>query len=167
MSSFFHAFEFRPDILHLPICEVLLIKRGGAGIEHARLSNIIESDGSVLTGRIPTNMIRPKCLLRRGRESNPRIEVLQTPTLPLGYPALEPRTESMSGASRCQRGEPSRERSSGTKACQLHLFKRGIYFAPLRVESGFLLSHMVLPISRRLCAPCANRSPRFHRPLER
>ena len=25
--------------------------------------------------------------LRRGRESNPRIEVLQTPTLPLGYPA--------------------------------------------------------------------------------
>ncbi len=24
---------------------------------------------------------------RRGRESNPRIEVLQTPTLPLGYPA--------------------------------------------------------------------------------
>ena len=25
---------------------------------------------------------------RRGRESNPRIEVLQTPTLPLGYPAL-------------------------------------------------------------------------------
>ena len=25
---------------------------------------------------------------RRGRESNPRIEVLQTPTLPLGYPAV-------------------------------------------------------------------------------
>src|SRR5882724_4598145 len=25
---------------------------------------------------------------RRGRESNPRIEVLQTPTLPLGYPAI-------------------------------------------------------------------------------
>ena len=25
--------------------------------------------------------------MRRGRESNPRIEVLQTPTLPLGYPA--------------------------------------------------------------------------------
>jgi hypothetical protein len=30
---------------------------------------------------------------RRGRESNPRIEVLQTPTLPLGYPAeIAPRS---------------------------------------------------------------------------
>jgi hypothetical protein len=28
---------------------------------------------------------------RRGRESNPRIEVLQTPTLPLGYPAVRSR----------------------------------------------------------------------------
>jgi hypothetical protein len=30
---------------------------------------------------------KPSVIWRRGRESNPRIEVLQTPTLPLGYPA--------------------------------------------------------------------------------
>ena len=30
---------------------------------------------------------KPCVMMRRGRESNPRIEVLQTPTLPLGYPA--------------------------------------------------------------------------------
>ena len=30
----------------------------------------------------------PSVNWRRGRESNPRIEVLQTPTLPLGYPAM-------------------------------------------------------------------------------
>ena len=30
---------------------------------------------------------------RRGRESNPRIAVLQTATLPLGYPALCARNE--------------------------------------------------------------------------
>ena len=30
----------------------------------------------------------PSVNWRRGRESNPRIEVLQTPTLPLGYPAV-------------------------------------------------------------------------------
>ena len=40
--------------------------------------------------------------MRRGRESNPRIEVLQTPTLPLGYPALL-RTERRSAESPCQR----------------------------------------------------------------
>jgi hypothetical protein len=34
--------------------------------------------------RCPQN---PSVLLRRGRESNPRIAVLQTATLPLGYPA--------------------------------------------------------------------------------
>jgi hypothetical protein len=30
----------------------------------------------------------PSAVLRRGRESNPRIAVLQTATLPLGYPAV-------------------------------------------------------------------------------
>jgi hypothetical protein len=30
---------------------------------------------------------------RRGRESNPRIAVLQTATLPLGYPAVRARNE--------------------------------------------------------------------------
>jgi hypothetical protein len=35
--------------------------------------------------------------MRRGRESNPRIAVLQTATLPLGYPAdLQERTISLS-----------------------------------------------------------------------
>ena len=30
----------------------------------------------------------PRVAMRRGRESNPRIAVLQTATLPLGYPAI-------------------------------------------------------------------------------
>ncbi len=37
---------------------------------------------------------------RRGRESNPRIEVLQTPTLPLGYPA-DFRNRSVGARFRC------------------------------------------------------------------
>ena len=39
---------------------------------------------------------------RRGRESNPRIEVLQTPTLPLGYPAM-PREQLSNVERECQR----------------------------------------------------------------
>ncbi len=39
--------------------------------------------------------------LRRGRESNPRIEVLQTSALPLGYPA-ECESELSFGIKRCQ-----------------------------------------------------------------
>ena len=35
---------------------------------------------------------------RRGRESNPRIAVLQTATLPLGYPAICARNERNVGA---------------------------------------------------------------------
>ena len=35
--------------------------------------------------RCPQN---PSAILRRGRESNPRIAVLQTAALPLGYPAV-------------------------------------------------------------------------------
>ena len=50
-----------------------------------------EIGGFVLIQRIWTHHIDHKYLImrykRRGRESNPRIEVLQTPTLPLGYPA--------------------------------------------------------------------------------
>ena len=39
----------------------------------------------------------PERYMRRGRESNPRIAVLQTATLPLGYPAnLRERTISLS-----------------------------------------------------------------------
>src|SRR3954453_18488435 len=53
------------------------------------------------TGRIiATTRLSNK---RRGRESNPRIEVLQTPTLPLGYPAFRER-ETRSSAWSCQRG---------------------------------------------------------------
>ena len=41
---------------------------------------------------------------RRGRESNPRIAVLQTATLPLGYPAVFPGDANYLGAEqRCQR----------------------------------------------------------------
>ena len=37
-------------------------------------------------------------LNRRGRESNPRIAVLQTATLPLGYPAVSARADNIVGA---------------------------------------------------------------------
>src|SRR5207247_2700957 len=40
---------------------------------------------------------------RRGRESNPRIAVLQTATLPLGYPAIARGAKLSSAAKRCQR----------------------------------------------------------------
>src|SRR5436190_10459382 len=42
--------------------------------------------------------------LRRGRESNPRIAVLQTATLPLGYPAAFQQAELSSARADCQRG---------------------------------------------------------------
>ena len=38
-------------------------------------------------GRKPHCPTKPSEILRRGRESNPRIAVLQTAALPLGYPA--------------------------------------------------------------------------------
>src|SRR5207253_1376269 len=41
--------------------------------------------------------------MRRGRESNPRIAVLQTATLPLGYPAVARGAKLSSAAKRCQR----------------------------------------------------------------
>jgi hypothetical protein len=48
-------------------------------------------------GRKPRYPTKPSEILRRGRESNPRIAVLQTATLPLGYPAdLRERTISLS-----------------------------------------------------------------------
>ena len=40
-----------------------------------------------LAGRFANRITCASPEWRRGRESNPRIEVLQTPTLPLGYPA--------------------------------------------------------------------------------
>jgi hypothetical protein len=43
---------------------------------------------------------KPSMLWRRGRESNPRIAVLQTATLPLGYPAICARNERNVGARR-------------------------------------------------------------------
>jgi hypothetical protein len=47
-------------------------------------------------GRKPRCPTKPSEILRRGRESNPRIAVLQTATLPLGYPAdLRERTISL------------------------------------------------------------------------
>src|SRR5512132_677484 len=47
-------------------------------------------------GRKPRCPTKPAEILRRGRESNPRIAVLQTATLPLGYPAdLRERTISL------------------------------------------------------------------------
>src|SRR6266496_3829464 len=49
------------------------------------------------TPRCPRN---PSVLWRRGRESNPRIAVLQTATLPLGYPAICARNERNVGAQR-------------------------------------------------------------------
>jgi hypothetical protein len=39
--------------------------------------------------RTPCCSRKPNVVWRRGRESNPRIAVLQTATLPLGYPAAE------------------------------------------------------------------------------
>ena len=44
---------------------------------------------------------------RRGRESNPRIAVLQTATLPLGYPA-DLREMTYRASIVCQRGEAPR-----------------------------------------------------------
>ena len=46
----------------------------------------------------PARGVKPRCstkraISRRGRESNPRIAVLQTATLPLGYPANYERNE--------------------------------------------------------------------------
>ena len=52
----------------------------------------------------------PRVNWRRGRESNPRIEVLQTPTLPLGYPAAISRERGdRSAAWSCQRDAPLTE----------------------------------------------------------
>jgi hypothetical protein len=49
---------------------------------------------SVLTRLIREGIFRPFTYdKRRGRESNPRIAVLQTATLPLGYPAIGARTD--------------------------------------------------------------------------
>src|SRR5438034_3345347 len=45
----------------------------------------------------------PRVMWRRGRESNPRIAVLQTATLPLGYPAIARGAKLSSAAKRCQR----------------------------------------------------------------
>ena len=55
----------------------------------------------------PRCQSRPRVDWRRGRESNPRIEVLQTPTLPLGYPAIDGEPETRSGQSPCQCGGTS------------------------------------------------------------
>jgi hypothetical protein len=50
---------------------------------------------------------RPISAWRRGRESNPRIEVLQTSALPLGYPAGEriPSIALNSSVSTCKEKE--------------------------------------------------------------
>jgi hypothetical protein len=45
---------------------------------------------------------------RRGRESNPRIAVLQTATLPLGYPAICARNERNVGAQRVNAAKRNR-----------------------------------------------------------
>jgi hypothetical protein len=55
---------------------------------------------------------------RRGRESNPLIAVLQTAAFPLGYPALWTRTQTMSGASRCQSGDAACSRKHSTAAAR-------------------------------------------------
>ena len=49
---------------------------------------------------IDTLALSGREILRRGRESNPRIAVLQTATLPLGYPAGCVRNERNVGAHR-------------------------------------------------------------------
>src|SRR5947207_1444921 len=54
-------------------------------------------------------MNNPRVKQRRGRESNPRIEVLQTPTLPLGYPAVDGEPETRSAESLCQRAGSLRQ----------------------------------------------------------
>jgi hypothetical protein len=63
--------------------------------------NSIEITGCVLNSfvfRLTLGVLRRET--RRGRESNPRIAVLQTATLPLGYPANSARSEGNVGAQR-------------------------------------------------------------------
>jgi hypothetical protein len=69
-----------------------------------------EIRGFVLTSVLTQRIFR--CFLsrftyenRRGRESNPRIAVLQTATLPLGYPAICARNERNVGAQRVNAAE--------------------------------------------------------------
>ena len=52
--------------------------------ERVGASASIEPDSTTYKPRCPA---QPRSVLRRGRESNPRMEVLQTSALPLGYPA--------------------------------------------------------------------------------
>src|SRR5438046_8925418 len=81
------------------------LRRGGEGsgrkpreIDEARKGEL-SGDGESIE---PARGMKSRCstkpseTLRRGRESNPRIAVLQTATLPLGYPAeLRERTISL------------------------------------------------------------------------
>src|ERR1041385_4577605 len=65
---------------------------------------------------------------RRGRESNPRIEVLQTPTLPLGSPAIFGERETRSVRSFCQRNARNQthvHRSAMSLPRSLGQFHRG------------------------------------------
>src|SRR6476661_7016769 len=86
---------------------LLLNEKSGAGMEPAGAERHRRSPKGELDGRRANQSNRrvarkPRCptkpseIVRRGRESNPRIAVLQTATLPLGYPAdLRERTISL------------------------------------------------------------------------
>ena len=62
-------------------------------------------DGKPLTG----NRRCEAPAKRRGRESNPRIAVLQTAALPLGYPARSKGPNSSNGGRNVNRGGPEIE----------------------------------------------------------
>ena len=80
-------------------------RRGGNGswrepsdIDEARKGELSGDSESIEPAREMKTPLsnKPSEILRRGRESNPRIAVLQTATLPLGYPAdLRERTISL------------------------------------------------------------------------
>lgn len=65
---------------------------------------------SPLLGRIPSVVPALRAahlrLKRRGRESNPRIAVLQTATLPLGYPAVSARADNIVVAALVSSADP-------------------------------------------------------------
>ena len=74
-------------------------RREPSDIDEARRMSSREASESIEPARgneNPRCPTKPSEIVRRGRESNPRIAVLQTATLPLGYPAdLRERTISL------------------------------------------------------------------------
>ena len=67
--------------------------RSPAGVSFREKAN--QSNRNVKA--VSKSFTKPRVNMRRGRESNPRIAVLQTATLPLGYPASL-RADNIDGA---------------------------------------------------------------------